>query len=423
MKYTKKDLASYNLHLINTDKFKTIRVRVVFSNVIKKEEITIRNVLSDILLQSSNEYKSRRDLTIKAEELYSAEIYNNTKRIGNYITTSISLETLNDKYTEEGNFEESLKFLSEIIFNPDVKDKKFNRDKLDIVLNNANVALDSIKEDTSSYSLIRLMEAYDKKSPTSYRMIGYKEDLEKINTENLYTYYENMINSDYVDIFVAGEINNKEVINLIKKYFKFRKIKKRKKPIEIKAKRCRKRRLIAKESLTNNQSKLSIACPISKMTSYEKQYPLTLASIIFGVGPDSKLFKEVRENNSLCYTIFAYPQKEDNVMIIQAGIDKYNYDKSLRLITELLKSMKKGKFTTKDIDIAKEYYNTSIEEVEESLGRIIGEYLSVELLGIDSYKEREKIIKKVTKREIVKVCKKINMDTVFLLEGVNDEEN
>ena len=54
MKYTKKDLASYNLHLINTDKFKTITMKVVFSSPIKKDEITMRNVLSDLLLQSSN---------------------------------------------------------------------------------------------------------------------------------------------------------------------------------------------------------------------------------------------------------------------------------------------------------------------------------------------------------------------------------
>ena len=112
MKYTKKDLASYNLHLINTDKFKTITMKVVFSSPIKKDEITIRNVLSDLLLQSSKNYESRRELTIKAEELYAADIFNNTQRIGNYILTSFNLQVLNDKYTEDGNFEEAVKFLS-----------------------------------------------------------------------------------------------------------------------------------------------------------------------------------------------------------------------------------------------------------------------------------------------------------------------
>ena len=39
MKYTKKDLGSYNLHLINTNHLKTITIKVVFHTPIKKEEI------------------------------------------------------------------------------------------------------------------------------------------------------------------------------------------------------------------------------------------------------------------------------------------------------------------------------------------------------------------------------------------------
>ena len=97
MEYKKKDLGSYNLHIIKTNKFKTVTLKVVFKNVIKKEDITKRNILSDILLQSSKNYQSKRDLIIKAEELYALDIYNHTERIGNYISTSFILQVLNDK--------------------------------------------------------------------------------------------------------------------------------------------------------------------------------------------------------------------------------------------------------------------------------------------------------------------------------------
>lgn len=422
MKYTKKDLASYNLHLINTDKFKTITMKVVFSSPIKKDEITIRNVLSDLLLQSSKNYESRRELTIKAEELYAADVYNNTQRIGNYILTSFNLQVLNDKYTEEGNFEEAVKFLSEIIFNPDIKDNAFKEDKLDLVLSNVRVALESIKEDATNYSLLRLMEAYDKESPVSYRMVGYLEDLDKIKTDTLYEYYKNLIEYDYVDIYIVGDFENNTIQEIIKKYFKFRKVKKTRPSYEIKSKKIRRRRLLAKETIDNNQSKLAIACGISKASKYEINYPLVLANIIFGGGPDSKLFKDVREKNSLCYSIYSYPVKLDNLLVISAGIDKENYQKTLDLTTDLLKEMKKGKFTDKDINIAKEYYNTACEEVEESEYKIINEYLSQEILGVEPLEERVKIMNKVTKKDIIKVAKKIEMDTVFLLEGVKKDE-
>ena len=167
MNYTKKDLGSYNLHLIQTDKFKTITIRVVFHTPIKKEEITKRNILSDILLQSTKNYKTRRKLNIKSEELYAADIMTNNYRVGNYIFTSFSLRTLNDKYTEENNLERSVEFFSDIIFNPDVKNNAFNEEKLDIVKSNAALQIASIKEDPNSYSYIRLCEAYDSNSPIS----------------------------------------------------------------------------------------------------------------------------------------------------------------------------------------------------------------------------------------------------------------
>lgn len=419
MQVINKDLGSYNLHFIKTDIFKTITMKVIFHTPIIKEDITKRNILSDILLQSTKEYKTRRDLTIKSEDLYAADIYTSNQRVGNYIMTSFILQTLNDKYTEENNFEESIKFLHEIIFNPDVEEERFKEDKLELVKSNATLALNSIKEDAANYSLIRMSEAYDKTSPISYRMTGYLEDLDKINEENLYEYYERMLDNDYVDIFILGDINEKELLPIIKKYFKFKKVKKRKASYYLPNKKPRKRRLFAKETTKNSQSKLAIACPISKMTDYEKNYSLLLANIILGGTGDSKLFKEVREKNSLCYTIKSNYNRLDNLMVINAGIDNVNFDKAVELITKDVQDMKKGKFTDSDINVAKEFYKTSAESLMESPSRIINEVLTEEILGVEPLSERVRKIEKVTKKDIIRACKKINMDTVFLLEGGN----
>ena len=423
MQYIFKDQVAYNLHLIKTNKFKTITVRVVFSFPIVKEEITMRSVLSDILLQSTDKYSSKRNMIIEAENLYAVDIYNNTCRWGNNIMTSFSLQVLNDKYTEEGNFKKSIEFLSEILFNPDVNKEKFKEDKLSLVKNNCEINMDEVKENYSEYALVRLKEAYDKNSPISYRLFGYPEDLEKINESNLYQYYNKMINSDIVDIFVVGDFNQKDMIGIIKDCFKFRRVRKSKPRYELAYKEARKRRLFAKEQINNAQSKLGIICPLSKMKPYEKNYPMVLANIILGGGPDSILFKEIREKSSLCYSIYSAYNKLDNNIIITAGIDKDNYNNALKGVGDILDKMKKGKFTDNDINIAKELYNTAINTIEESPNNLINEYLTERVIGLESYNERDKIMNKVTKREIVKAFKKIKMDTVFLLEGDCNEED
>lgn len=417
MQYTKKNLGSYNLHLIKTKKFKTITIKIMFSDQIKKEEITIRNVLTDLLLQSTKNYPSRRDMIIESENLYAADIFNNTRRFGNYISTSFIMQVLNDKYTEKGNFEKAIEFFSEIIFNPDVSDGEFSEDKFKIVSNNCEIAMSTIKENPSNYATTRLNEEFSKDSPISYRMIGYIDDLKKITVKKLYKYYEDMIDSNHVDIFVAGDFDNIEMTKLVKKFFKFRKIKKYKIPFSLDPLKERKRVLIKKEKNISTQSNLVIACPVGKLSEYEKNYPLVLANIILGGGVDSKLFQNVREKNSLCYTIFSSLNKLDNYITIKAGIDKENFNKTKGVIISSLEQLQKGKFNENDINVAKEIYANSIASLEEDPLQIINEYLTEQIIGFENYKERVKIMNNVKKREIVKAMKKIKIDTIFLLEG------
>lgn len=423
MEYIKKDLGSYKLHLIKTNKFKSITVKVSFHRVIKKNEITIRNILSDMFMQSSKKYNSKRDLTIKAQDLYAAGLRTTNSRLGNYINTDFYLTVLNDKYTEEGNFASSLEFLSEIVFNPDVENGQFNEEKLDIVKSACRSALNSIKEDASNYSLIRMAEEFGKGEPISYRMIGYLEDLDDITGKSLYEFYLDMIKNDFVDIFVIGDIDIKGTTDLIKKYFKFGVLKKLKVPFMVDEKKPRRSKLVLNEKIDNTQSKLAIGCRLNDLNEYERGYPLTLFNVIFGGCSDSKLFKEVREENSLCYTIYSITNKLDNVLLIRAGIDKENYKKTVSLIEKNLKDMCNGKFDETDILMAKEYYNTALEEIEDSQSKIINNYLMMELINADDIDVKREKMNKVTKSEIVRVAKKVTIDTILCLEGVKDEEN
>ena len=101
MKYKKIDVGPYNIHLINTNKFKTVTIKINFKRKVKKSEITKRSLLSRILLESSMNYKSSRLLEIKIEELYNLSLNSSSYISGNYSVLSLSSIFLNDKYTEK----------------------------------------------------------------------------------------------------------------------------------------------------------------------------------------------------------------------------------------------------------------------------------------------------------------------------------
>ena len=70
MEYQKYNCNSYNIHTIKTDKFKTVRMEIIFSREVKKCEMAAFTFLCDLLTDSSKQYKTRKDIAIRLEELY-----------------------------------------------------------------------------------------------------------------------------------------------------------------------------------------------------------------------------------------------------------------------------------------------------------------------------------------------------------------
>ena len=110
MEYKQIDKRSYKLHLIKTDKFKTITVRCIFKEKINKEEITIRNFLFELLLSSSKNYSSKRKMNIAKQNLYDLSLYGNNTRIGNIVDTEISISFLDPKYVNSDIVKPSIEF-------------------------------------------------------------------------------------------------------------------------------------------------------------------------------------------------------------------------------------------------------------------------------------------------------------------------
>ena len=177
-----------------------------------------------------------------------------------------------------------------------------------------------------------------------------------------------------------------------------------------------------KEKQNISQSKLVLGYKIDKMTDFELRYVLNVYSYILGGGPDSKLFKTVREKNSLCYYISSISQPLNSILMIKAGINKKDFKKSLSLIKKETLNMKKGKFDDDDIIKAKITYINSLKELEDSQESLLSLYAGIEYLNSDTLEDRFININKVTKADVIKLGSKIHLDTVYLLEGDSNEK-
>ncbi|MBE6149166.1 MAG: insulinase family protein [Firmicutes bacterium] len=419
MNYVKYKTNAYNLHIIKTDKFKTIMLKINLKKQINKEDITYRNLLTKVLFQSNKNYSTKRELEILTEDLYNLSISSRNSISGNYIITSFDSIFLSEKYTEDDMNYKSINFVLDMIFKPNVENNEFKF--FDLAKRLVCDEIETQKDDTNKYSKQRLLEIMDDNSPLSYNPVGYMKDLDKITNKDLYNYYQKMLNNNLIDIFVIGDIDEQFIKNIFKENFNIKTLKKEGISHYYEHKklgRCKTK----KEQLDIKQSKLRIGIKLKDLTDFEKKYVANMYAFILGGSPDSKLFKNVREKNSLCYSINCSYLPVFNTMIISAGINSSDFKKCLSLIKKELNNMTKGIFEELDIEAAKTTYINSLKEIEDSQSSTIRIFESHEYLNFDLLDERIEVLK-VTKEDIINFSKKINLDTIYLLEGENDEEN
>lgn len=422
MNYEMIDMGAYNLHIIKTKKFKTITVEVNFREKMSKDSITIRNLLKSVLLSTNKNFQNERELIKETENLYDLKLISSNTRIGNYSNLAFKIRFLNEKYTEKSMNEYSINFLLDVIFNPDIENNSFKKEIVNKCKLKLEKSIKSLPDNKLKYALFKLLETTVDK-PYSYNSYGYLEDLEKINTKNLYEYYQKVINNNYIDVFVVGDVNTDDIKEIFKNNFKANTFKKVQNDLLISELKPRQRIKKVVEKDTVNQTQLTLLCSLNDLTTFERKYTLLVYGELLGGSSNSMLFDTVREKNSYAYYINASAKAYDNILMIYSGIEPGNSDNVLKLIKKTLQNISKGKFDDKQLESAKETIISSIKASMDSPAGIINTYYAKVLVDSLLFKERIENISKITKEDIMELSKKINLNTLFLLEGDTNEDN
>ena len=421
MKYETINMGAYNLHFIKTNKFKTITIDVDFYRNIKKEEITKRNLLKMILLDSSRNYKTEKELIIESENLYDIKVSSSISRLGTLSNLSFQTKFLNEKYTEKNMNRESIIFFLDLIFDPNIENNSFiNIDKQKEKLRQNII---SIKDNKPKLAHLKLMEKYNKRE-YGYNTFGYIEDLDKINGNNLYGYYKEVLDKDQIDIFVLGDFSSGEIKEIFREYFKVNTFKRNNKKLLVKELDIRKRIIRFHEYDDVNQVQVLLLLSLNNLTDFERKYTIKVLNEMLGGSSNSILFSRVREDKGYCYYINSSVKAYDNIMVINSGVESKNTEKCIKLIRRVLKEVKEGKFDDSVIDSS---INTIVSGINASLDNpigIINTYFSKVLVGTEDAEERIKKFKSITKEDIVRASKKINLNSILTLEkGANNEED
>ena len=409
---------SFNIHTIKTDRFKTAHMEIMFRKSIVKEELCAYTFLMDMLSESSEKYKTKRDLIIRFEELYKTSCYGITVMCGNVLNYTMVVDFIDPKFIEEDNYlEEVLKLPIDMLQNPNVVNEEFDLKQFNIVKERIIRDINSIKDNPFKYAIRNAFNVMDKNSPTAFSVLGELDDVEKITPATLYKTYKSLFKECVCDIFIIGDMDMDEVASIIRKHFKYRVINTETLPLMV-DNNVRKKAIVKKEVSENIQANLVMIYNVGDLSDNERHVTFQVFNYIFGNGGlTSKLYKCIREENSLCYAISSLYMKYDKLLVIHVSLDDENTDKAISLVKKCLKEMTNGNFLDSDIDDAKTNLVMSLDLASDNNVSTLNNYVFNYFDSLPELDERKNLIKNVTKEDIVNVAKKIKLNTVYVLEG------
>ena len=403
--------------LLKSDKFKTTIVGVLFRTELNKDNVTKNALVPAILRRGTKNYPTMRDISIELENLYGAKFDCGVSKKGELQVLRFYGEAVNDKYLadSDNNTLKLAEIIKDIIFNPAMVNGKFNEEYLSQEKIKLKNIIESRKNDKVQYALERCYELMAGDEPYGLCEYGDVEKVDAVSNEELIEAYNNMINNFNVDIVVAGNVEESEFNNIVS-LFDFAE---RTTSVELKITDVEPGEVKnVTEEFEINQGKLSLAYRTNVKPNSKEYFDMLVYNGILGSGVQSKLFQNVREKYSLAYYAFSRLDKFKGIMGISSGIEQQNYQKALDTILEQIEDMKKGNITDYE-------YNTTVKTIENSLNSMKDEQLSL----VDFYYGQELInselsledvienMKKVTVEDVVKVARKVKLDTIYFMKG------
>lgn len=412
MEYQKYNFKSFNLYTIKTSKFKSCHLEVIFRSPITKEKIIPRKFLMELMSYATLNYPSSKELNIYLEELYNTSFYSFLSRVGGTLLTNFCFDFLNPIYCHKGYLDNILNLVKEIIFNPSLDNKENFKVIKNNILNRQKEAL----ENKRNYAYRQMFKAMDKESFLAYDMLGTPKEVEETSLASVKQEYQKMIQEDYCDIYLIGDLDMDYIASYFDNNFNLRIIKNYDLSLFSNIK-SRNKVLIKKEKSDLAQAHLLVGCNLM-VESGNNDLVAYLYNYILGGGTiDNKLGMYLRQDNNLCYTASSIYQKYDNVIIIYAGINPVNYSKAVSLIKKALKEMS-TKLTLEDVENAKRGLMTTLTTIEDNPNALINNYLFHNIAYLPTIDERKEKLKKITADDVMKLAKKVKINTIYMLSGV-----
>ncbi len=408
-----------------TTQFKT---SVVTLNIITPLDACAseKALLTYLLARTNKNYPSVITMNRKLASLYGASLSPSVLKVGEAQVLSLTLASIDERFSLRGEklLSEGVDLLLSCLFEPDITPEGFKEENIEREKRLLIEKIESEKDDKRVYAFGRMIEEMCCNENYGIERLGKKERIAELCGKDLFEAWKSILFTCPVQINVTGNFDENEIESKIR--CRFDSLQRKKEDIkEIRTEfltESYESNLITEKQKVK-QGKLVIGMRAGMTYEWDNFAAIKVMTAIFGSGTFSKLFMNVREKMSLCYYCSARLINNKGLIVVESGVETENAQKALDAIRHELDDVRQGIFTDETVSNAILSLTDMYKSVMDSVGSI-DSWFTINCLSGEfrTPEEYTKLIKNVSREEIIIAANMVTEDTVFILESEKEAE-
>lgn len=406
------------LHFIQSEKFKTNKIRVRFSAPMSKETVAGRVLTASMLETVNTVYPTSQAFRERLANLYGADYSTSLSRRGLVHYLDINLSFVRDKFLSRKNVltDAMLDFLRASLFSPLVSQDAFDESAFEIEKKNILNDLEAEIENHFYHTHRELDKLFYEEEEMQMPRVGTIELIQKETAASSFAAFQQMLQENQIDFFFIGDFNEVAVREKIQS-FNF-------------APRQQELQLVYQQEYSNvlregleqkdvHQSIIELGYHFPIQYGESEHLPLVVLNALLGGFAHSKLFVNLREKEGLAYTISSNFDIFSGMMRIYAGIDRSNRTRTVALINQQIVDLKRGMFSQEELDQTKKMLKNSVLLAQDRQNTILeraymASVLGKKFLSLEAWLEA---LEQVHKDDIVKAAGLLKLQAIYFMEG------
>lgn len=406
------------LHFIQSEKFKTNKIRVRFSAPMSKETVAGRVLTASMLETVNAVYPTSQAFRERLANLYGADYSTSLSRRGLVHYLDINLSFVRDKFLSRKNVltDAMLDFLKASLFSPLVSQGAFDESAFEIEKKNILNDLEAEIENHFYHAHRELDKLFYEEEEMQMPRVGTIELIQKETAASSFAAFQQMLQENQIDFFFIGDFNEVAVREKIQS-FNF-------------APRQQELQLVYQQEYSNvlregleqkdvHQSIIELAYHFPIQYGESEHLPLVVLNALLGGFAHSKLFVNLREKEGLAYTISSNFDIFSGMMRIYAGIDRSNRTRTVALINRQIVDLKRGNFSLEELNQTKKMLRNSVLLAQDRQNTILeraymSSVLGKKFLSLEAWLEA---LEQVNKDDIVKAAGLLKLQAIYFMEG------